>query len=322
MARTRLFGRTGWRVTEVGLGCWQYGGAIMLDGLPNGWTGVSDAESIATLQRAVELGINFFDTSDQYGWGHSEELVGRALKPFRDQVYLASKVGFGRDDENRRTLVESKDAILAACERSLQRLQTDRLDLYQCHLSRTQRWTEFLEAFDVLQRQGKIRCFGVSTNDFATVQRFDETRKLTAVQANYNLLDSAGDREIMPYCRARGIAFIARGPLAMGKLSGKYTPESPFDPNEIRRVWVETPEARAGFERDLALVERLRPIAAKAGFTMAQLAIKYVLAHVGVSAVIPGAKNRRQLEENLAASVLPPLTTDELAGIQRALAVE
>ena len=127
MARTRIFGRAGWRVTEVGLGCWQFGGVNTLDGKPDGWTGVTDEESIATIQRAVDLGVNFFDTSDQYGWGHSEELVGRALQPLRDQVLIASKVGFGRDADGNRTFHEDRDYIIEACDRSLQRLRTDHL---------------------------------------------------------------------------------------------------------------------------------------------------------------------------------------------------
>src|SRR5579863_6101907 len=161
----RAFGKTGWRVGQVGLGGWQFGGAIMLDGKPDGWSGVNDEESVATIKRAVELGINFFDTADMYGWGHSEEVLGRALKEVgnRDRYYIASKVGFWHDDQGKRIFNESKDYILRACDASLHRLQTDRIDLYQCHLWRTERWTEFIDAFETLQKQGKIRFYGVST---------------------------------------------------------------------------------------------------------------------------------------------------------------
>lgn len=319
MARTRILGRVGWRVTEVGLGCWQYGGALQLDGKPDGWTGVTDEESIATIQRAVEIGVNFFDTADMYGRGHSEKLLGRALKPFRDQVLIASKVGFGQDEHGNRTFNESSDYIIQACDQSLQRLQTDHIDLYQCHLWRTERWTEFVAAFTKLQKQGKIRLFGISTNDFDMVQRFDESRQLGTVQSNYNLLDRNAEREILPYCRSRGIGFIARGPLAMGKLTGKYSPDALFDPRDIRTRWTETTEARDEFERDLQIVARLKPIADKGGFTLAQLAIKFVLAHVAVSVVIAGAKDRRQLEQNMATSVMPPLTSEERLAIVDAL---
>jgi len=317
----RVFGKTGWRVSQVGLGCWQFGGPIMLDGKPDGWSGVSDEESVATIKRAVELGINFFDTSDMYGWGHSEEVLGRALKEVgnRDRHHIASKVGFWHDDQGNRTFNESKDYILRACDASLRRLQTDRIDLYQCHLWRTERWTEFLDAFETLQKQGKIRFYGVSTNDFDMIQRFDERKRLVSVQANYNLLDRHAEQDVLPYCRARGIAFIARGPLAMGKLSGKLTKDHKFGADDIRSKWLEGDD-RQDFERDVDMVERLKPIAQKYGFVMAELAVKFVLTYVAVSTTIPGTKNRSQLEHNVAASILPPLTHDELAVLQQVLA--
>jgi aryl-alcohol dehydrogenase-like predicted oxidoreductase len=317
----RIFGKTGWRVSQVGVGCWQFGGAITLDGKPDGWTGVTDDESIATIQRAVDLGINFFDTADMYGWGHSEEVVGKAIKDTgcRDKIYIASKVGFWHDEAGNRTFNESKDYILRACDASLRRLQTDRIDLYQCHLWRTERWTEFLDAFETLQKQGKIRSYGISTNDFEMVQRFDERRDLASVQANYNLLNRDAGLEILPYCRARGIGFIARGPLAMGKLSGKFTKSTKFEPDDIRNKWLEGTNRQA-FERDMDIVERLKPIAQKSGFILSQLALKFVLSHAGVSVAIAGTKNRNQLEHNVAATVLPPLTHEELAAIEQALA--
>ncbi len=315
---SRVFGRSGWRVNEIGLGCWEFGGAISLDGKPDGWSGVTDDESVATIGRAVELGVNFFDTADMYGWGRSEELLGKILRPHRDKVWIASKVGFWHDEAGKRTFNESKDYIVGACEASLRRLQTDYIDLYQCHLWRTERWPEFLSAFETLLKQGKIRAFGVSTNDFDMVQRFDERGSLAAVQANYNLLDRHVERDILPYCQSRGIAFIARGPLAMGKLTGKFTRDTRFDHDDIRNRWVDG-EARAVFNRDLEVVDRLKPIAAKSGFSMSQLAIKFVLRHVEVSIVIPGAKNRMQLEQNVTTGKLRPLIRDELEAIEQAL---
>lgn len=314
----RFLGKTGWRVTPIGLGCWQFGGAITLDGKPDGWTGVTDDESLATIRRAAELGVNFFDTADMYGWGHSEELVGQALKPFRDRVYIATKVGFWHDDDNRRTYNDSREYIMRACDASLTRLKTDRIDLYQCHLGRTERWPEFLGAFETLQRQGKIRFFGISTNDFEMVQRFDEHRNLATVQSTYNLLDRRAESEILPYCRARGIAFIARTTLARGLLTGKYTKISRFDADDIRSKWLDEPNLPQ-FERDMAVVERLKPIADRAGFSLAQLAIKFILSHVAVSVVLTGTKNRSQVENNYAAGILPPPTTEEIATIEKAL---
>lgn len=317
----RVFGKTGWRVSQVGLGCWQFGGAIVLDGKPDGWSGITDEESSATIKRAVEFGVNFFDTADMYGWGHSEEVLGWTLKELghRDRYYIATKVGFWCDDQGCRTRNESKDYILSACDASLQRLQTDRIDLYQCHLWRTEFWTEFLDAFETLQKQGKIRFYGVSTNDFDIIRHFDERKRLASVQSNYNLLDRHVEQDILPYCRERGIAFIARGPLAMGKLSGRFTKDQRFDVDDIRNKWLEG-DNRQTFERDVDTVERLKPIAHKYGFTMAELAVKFVLTHVAVSTTIPGTKSRSQLERNVAASILPPLTRDELTIIHQVLA--
>ncbi|MCG3148378.1 MAG: Aldo-keto reductase YhdN [Verrucomicrobiae bacterium] len=314
----RTFGKTGWRVSEIGLGGWQFGGPITLDGKPDGWTGISDAESCAAVQRAVELGLNFFDTSDQYGWGRSEEILGQALKDCRSRVFIASKVGFSQTADGHRVLNEDRGYIITACEASLRRLQTDHLDLYQCHLWRTERWPEFLDAFETLQRAGKIRAYGVSTNDFDMVLRFDDRRALAAVQCNYNMLDRRAERDILPYCRARGIAVIARGVLAMGKLSGNYTITSQFDPDDIRSKWL-APANREEFERHLDAVERLRPVAARAGYTLPQLAVKFALSNVAVSVALIGMKNRAQVEANAGTSLLPPITHDEMIAVRGAV---
>ena len=314
----RTFGRTGWRVSAVGVGCWQFGGAITLDGKPDGWSGVDDSESLATLQHAVELGVNFFDTADMYGWGHSEEIVGQALKPHRDRVFIASKVGYWHDDQGRRTFNESKDYILRACEASLRRLQTDHIDLYQCHLSRTKRWTEFLDAFEVLQQQGKIRYFGVSTLDFAVAQGFNERGNLGSVQMNYNLLDRHAEQDTLPYCQQHGIAFIARGPLATGRLSGKYTKDTVFDSQDIRSKWLED-ENRQTFEREIETVDRLKSVAARFGITMPQLAIRFVLSHPGVSIGIPARRTDVQLESNVAAGAAGALTKEQMDEVENVL---
>lgn len=316
----REFGKTGWRVSQVGVGCWQFGGAITVDGKPDGWPDVRDEESAATIQRAVELGINFFDTSDMYGWGRSEEVLGRTLKKIGhpDRLHIATKVGFWHDDQGRRTFNESKDYILRACDASLRRLQIDHIDLYQCHLWRTERWTEFLDAFETLQQQGKIGFYGVSTNDFDIVERFDERKKLGAVQSRYSLLNRKAEREILPYCRARGIAFIARTPLAQGRLSGRMTKNYKFGTDDIRSNWLESGE-REKFERDLDTVDRLKPIAEKYDLMVAELAMKFVVTNPVVSTTIPGTRNRTQLEQNVAAGLLSPLTHEELAAIDHVL---
>ncbi len=314
----RDFGKTGWRVNPIGLGCWQFGGAITLDGLPDGWAGIRDEDSVAAIHRALDLGVNFFDTADMYGWGHSEELIGRVLKERRAHVFVATKCGYWHDEAGRRIFNESRDYILRACDASLRRLQLDHIDLYQCHLSRTERWGEFLNAFEQLQQAGKIRYFGISTHEFSRVTGFNSRHNLAAVQTPYNLLSRQAEEEILPYCRQHNIAVIARGPLAMGKLSGKYSKVTRFDANEIRSKWLNDPANREAFSRDIETVERLKPIAAQAGCTLPQLALRFVLAHPVVSIVIPGAKNAEQVEQNVAAGNPPLLTADELTAIDRA----
>lgn len=321
---TRAFAHLGWQVNPLGLGCWQYGGAITIDGHADGWAGIDDHESIATIQRAVSNGINFFDTADMYGWGHSEEIVGCALNGVmptvggRGNLFIATKVGFWHDDAFRRTYNESREYILRACDASLRRLQTDYIDLYQCHLWRTERWTEFLDAFERLRQQGKIRAYGVSTNDLDMVKRFNERNALAAVQANFNMLDQAATATLIPYCQTNNIAFIARGPLAMGKLSGNYTRNSTFAADDIRSKWLDAAN-RAAFERDIDRVERLRPLADACHCPLAALAIRYALSHDGVSVTIPGARNRRQLDLNLAAAVMPLLSAQQIDRIHQEL---
>ncbi len=315
MTTPRTFGKTGWQISPAGLGCWQFGGAITLDGTPDGWTGISDDVSRAALRRALDLGVNFFDTADMYGWGHSEELVGNVLRDVRDHVFIATKCGYWHDADGRRTFNESRKYVLHACDASLQRLRTDYIDLYQCHLSRTERWDEFLDAFERLQQAGKIRHFGVSTHEFSRVQGFNSRGNLAAVQTPYNLLSRQAEENILPYCREHNIAVIVRSPLAMGKLSGHYTATTRFNPDEIRSKWHDDP----GFARDMETVERLRPIATQAGGTLAQLALRFVLQHPAVSVVIPGAKNAPQVEQNVSAGNFPPLTSECGAAIDRVI---
>ena len=151
------------------------------------------------------------------------------------------------------------------------------------------------------------------------VQRFDQRNHLASVQSNYNLLDRHGEKETLPYCKAHGIAFIARGPLAMGKLSGKLSKSRKFDTDDIRNKWLKDDD-RKKFERDIETVERLKPIAQECGCNLPELAVRFVLTHPAVSIAIPGTKNRTQLEHNVAAGALPPLTGEELTLVEQALA--
>ncbi|HBY98836.1 MAG TPA: aldo/keto reductase [Chloroflexi bacterium] len=304
----RLLGTTALQVSEVGLGLWAIGG--------DAWGPVDDQASLAAIQRAWELGVNFFDTADVYGHGHSEELLGRFLKTVpRDQVLVATKVGLWRG--NRPNPYNDPRLIIADCEASLKRLGTDFIDVYQKHVSWDENTDVFATAFRQLKEQGKVRCVGLSSNDLAAVRRFNQViGGLDTLQLDYSLLNRQPEKETLPLCQQHGIGVIARGPLAMGKLTGKFTPASTFPDGDIRRGWLEG-ASRERFVHDLESVEQLRFLAE--GRTLTQAALAYVLAQAAVSTTIPGAKNPEQVAENVQA-VERPLRPDELVRIRKVLA--
>lgn len=304
----RPLGKTTLQVSEIGLGLWAIGG--------DAWGPVDDGESLAAIRRAWDLGVNFFDTADVYGRGHSEALLGRFLKTVpRDQIYVATKVGRWRGE--RPNPYTDPQLIIADCEASLKRLGTDYIDVYQKHVSWDENTEVFATAFQRLKEQGKVRFVGVSSNDLAAIRRFDRAiGGMDTLQLDYSLLNRHPEQEILPYCRERGIGVIVRGPLAMGKLTGKFTPATTFPEGDIRRRWLEG-EQRERFLRDLETVGRLRFLAE--GRTMAQAALAFVLAHPAVATIIPGAKNPQQVAENVQATE-HPFRPDELARIQRVLA--
>jgi len=291
----RDLGRSGLRVSEIGFGAWAIGG--------NAWGPVEDAESLAAMERAFELGINFVDTADVYGDGRSESLVAKAVKGRRDEVILSTKgglMGHHRDPE-REPVYDRPEKVVEALEASLERLETDHVDVYFCHIW----WDEheeteaFVEAFDRLKRDGKVLAVGVSTNDLNYIRHFDRDGGLDAVQLDYSILNREPEREILPYLKERGIGVVVRGPLRMGILTGKFSEETTFPEGDIREDW---PQER-WFEESLQQVERLRPL--EDGRTLGQVALRYVLLHPAVSVAIPGAKTPEQVEANAAASVRP-----------------
>lgn len=304
--RYRRLGKTGWQVSVIGVGCWGIGGQ---------WGEVDDRTAIATLWRAFENGVNFFDTADAYGEppGRSEELVGKAFQGIRHEVFIATKVGNWARRHGHPLPYTSPLHIIACCHASLYRLRTDYIDLYQCHLGNpTDAEVEvFLDAFERLKEQGKIRAYGISTNSLDALQRFNRHGTCATCQLDYSILNRAPEGDLLPYCRERDIGVIVRGPLAMGVLTGKFTPDTIFT-DEVRRSWNEG-ERRERFLKRLEVVERLRFLE-RDGRTMAQAALQFVLAHPAVSCAIPGAKNPQQAESNAQAAD-GGLTAEELAAI-------
>ena len=285
-----LFGGT---TPVLGFGAWGVGGS--------GWGDAGDpAECLATVQLAQERGITFFDTAPTYGGGGSERLLGRALKPHRDRVALATKVGPYVDP--RRSL-----------EDSLRRLDTDYVDLVQLHEA-LQRWEWQLETLHALQEEGKARAIGLCNATHQQLRRALALAPVVSCQAAYNLFDRDVEQRELPLCRERDLAFLAYRPMAAGLLTGKFASPPDFPPGDHRAkiYWFKGRE----FARRRAVIERLRPLAHAAGVSLPALALRWVLARDGVTVVLAGARNRQQVEENLAA-LTGPLAVDAVGIVDR-----
>jgi aryl-alcohol dehydrogenase-like predicted oxidoreductase len=292
----RALGRTGIDVSEIGFGAWAIGG--------DAWGPVEDAASIAAMRRAIDVGITFIDTADVYGDGHSEELVAEVIRGRRDQVVIATKGGLmgHHRDPNGPPVYDSPKKVREALDESLRRLGTDYVDVYFNHI-----WWDshhetevFIEALAQLKAEGKARAVGVSTDDFAYVQHADRDGALDVVQVEYNILNRAAERDILPYAAERGIGVVVRGPLQKGLLTGKFGPTTTFPDGDVRAGW----SGEEWFQRDVQRVEQLRELE-REGQTMGQLALRFVLDRPAVSAAIPGAKTPVQVVVNAAASTRP-----------------
>ncbi len=284
----RTLGKTGFRVSAIGMGCWAIGG--------DAWGPVEDRDSIAAIKRALELGVNFFDTADVYGRGRSERLLARGLLGRRQDAIVATKVGLWRSGPDRPNAYAEPKLVVESCEQSLERLQTDYIDVYQCHLWWDENTEVFLEAFDALKSQGKIRASGLSTNQIDHVRHFNQSGTCDVLQFDYSILNRSPETDILPYCEKEQIGTIVRGPLKMGMLTGKFTPNTTFPEGDIRRPWPEQDWYRESLEK----VERLRALSD--GRSMAQAALQFVLRHPAVHTAIPGAKTVGQVEANAAAA--------------------
>jgi aryl-alcohol dehydrogenase-like predicted oxidoreductase len=202
----------------------------------------------------------------------------------------------------------------------LRRLGADHVDLIQCHISFEEPNTSiFIEGFRRLKEEGKVRAWGVSTGDLGHLQRFNVDGDCDTLQIDYSILNRIPEREVFPYCAENGIGVIVRGPLAMGRLTGKYTSDSTFPEGDFRRAWIQDADQNAQFREDLETVERLRSVV-PAEDTMASFALRFVTSNPAVSCAIPGARNRHQAEANVAAGHRPALTPEEQAGVDAIVA--
>lgn len=303
----RVLGKSGITISEVGMGLWAAGG--------DSWGPTDDQAVLDAIDVALDAGVNFFDTADVYGAGHSEELLGRAMAGRRDQFVVATKIGWRNYDEERdQTQYTTVAKLIEGVESNLRRLDTDYVDLMQSHISYREPTMEiFLEGFQRLKEQGKIRAYGLSTSDFDYLKAFNQDGGCASLQIDYSILNRTPEAQIFPYCQEHDIGILVRGPLAMGILTGKYDADTRFGPGDFRRSWHENPEEHEIFLQDLEIVEGLRPLATER--SLAQLALQFVLAQPAVTSVIPGAKNARQVRDNVHAGLLPSLSDAELRQI-------
>jgi aryl-alcohol dehydrogenase-like predicted oxidoreductase len=302
---TRELGRPGLSVSAMGLGCM---------GMSEFYGNADEAESIATIHRALDLGVTFLDTADMYGVGRNEELVGRAIRDRRDRVTLATKFGNVRTPEGGFAGVNGRpEYVRSACEASLRRLGVDVIDLYYQHRVDPETPIEdTVGAMAELVKEGKVRCLGLSEASPKNIRRAAAVHPIAALQTEYSLWSRDPEDEILPTCRELGIGFVAYSPLGRGFLTGQIKRFEDLAPDDYRR---QSPRfIGENFDRNLLLVKRIEEMAAGKGVKPSQLALAWVLAQGNDIVPIPGTKRRSYLEEN-AAALSVTLTPDELARI-------
>jgi aryl-alcohol dehydrogenase-like predicted oxidoreductase len=321
MGMKRRLGRTGPEVSAVGIGCWTIGGLVDREGdRKHGWYGTDDAESIRAVHRAVDLGVTFIDTADIYGIGHSERLLGKALKGRRDALVIATKFGKTFDETTGvRTDAhnEAPDYVRWACEQSLRRLQTDRIDLYQLHDGRMDLGLVdgLIETLEGLVAAGKIRSYGWSTDDPQRAAAFARGPNCIAVQHKLNVLEDAA--EMVKLCEAKGLASINRSPLGQGLLTGKFDARSKFERFDVRARWNLASGRQAA---QLRTLDRIRGLLASDGRSLVQGALGWILARSPATIPIPGFRSVAQVEDNCGVLDKGPLPASVMAAVERELA--
>jgi len=309
--RYRNLGKNGPPISVVGFGTWAAGGDM--------WGATEDADVVAAMRRAFELGVTWYDTADAYGWGHAEELVAEAFDGRRDEVFIATKVGIREGGFSL-----APEYIAQACDASLKRLRTDRIDLYQFHWpgDRKTPLEDSWEAMAALQDAGKVRFAGVSNFRVKHLEKCEPIRHVDSLQPEYSMLIRNAEDDVLSWCAEHGTGVVSYGSLAYGILTGKFTTDATFSESDWRSgsmgiQYFDRLFARSAFQRHLVTVERLKEVASRLGISVAQLAIAWLLRTETVTSAIVGAKRPSQIEETAAAGdvVLDDATLAEISSI-------
>ena len=315
----RTLGRSGLQVSGLGLGCWAIGGPwFWLDG-QGGWGDIDDNESVRAIHSALDHGINFFDTAANYGTGHSERMLARALEGKRDRVVIATKFGFNVDEVEKRVTFRTDNHlqhVREECEASLRRLNTDAIDLYQLHVwdYPIEKVPAMVDALESLVSDGKIRYYGWSTDSVEGARLFAEGKHCVAIQHDLNVILDAP--EMLTLCDELNLASVNRSPLARGALSGKYSKATVFPQNDVRNdEW----SRDHFFTPTLDQLESIREILTSNGRSLVQGALAWIWARSEETIPIPGFKTVAQVEENARAMELGPLTADQMKEIDSLL---
>jgi len=293
----RKFGKTDLQVSEIGFGAWAIGGAAQVGGLPIGWGNTNDQVSEQALLAALDAGINFFDTADFYGFGHSEELIGKSLSS-KKEVIIATKVGH-RNINEKIVFDYSREYILSACEESLKRLKRETIDYYQLHTARLEHLHkgECIQAMEELKQKGKIRYWGLSLNTFhpqPEAEYLIDNKHGDGFQLVFNLINQRAD-DVLKLASRAGYGLIARMPLQFGLLTGKFNKDAKFETGDHRgfRLTAEIIE-----KTNRKLEERVWPEAEKLQISKTSLSLSYILSHPEISTVIPGIRTLEQVGMN------------------------
>jgi aryl-alcohol dehydrogenase-like predicted oxidoreductase len=323
----RTLGHSGIAVSALGMGCWAIGGPFLMDGKADGWGAVDDAESIRAIQRAIDLEVTFFDTADVYGTGHSERILGQAIKGQRDKLIIATKFGYTYD-ETRREITGTNftpEYIRWACAASLRRLGIDYIDLYQLHVGDAplERSEEIWATLDQLKQAGLIRAYGWSTWDAERANAFATQSNGTALQHAANVFMDTP--ELFATCAQHNLASITNSPLAMGLLSGKFNPQSQLPADDVRgsgHGWVTYFAEGRPRQEFLDKLAAVREILTSEGRTLVQGALAWLWARSPQTIPIPGFKTLQQAEENARAMQFGALTVAQVHELAALLARE